>query len=100
MATKAELFRYEQQRAGTKKEKRVEKTHTRNAEHTDSRHLTKRGDKKVGMALEDSLSGRPSRVSTRPSSNHGRNDTELMRTARAKSMSPKARAQRAQVARR
>lgn len=100
MATKAELYRYDQQRAGPKKVKRPTKLHTRDPKHTDTRHLTKRGDKKVGMALEDSTSGKPSRLSTRPSSNHGRNDTELMRTARAKSMSPKARAQRAKVARR
>ena len=100
MATKAEQFRYEQERRGPKKAKRPTKVHTRDPNHTDTRHVTKRGDKKVGMALEDSASGKPSRMSTRPSSNHGRSDTELMRAARTKSQTPKAVAQRAKVARR
>lgn len=100
MATRAELFRYEQERKGAKKPKKVKKVATRDPGHTDTRNVTKRGDKGPSMALEDSTSGRPSRVSTRKSSHHGRNDTELMRTARAKSLTPKARAARAKVARR
>jgi hypothetical protein len=100
MATKAELFRYEQQRSGAKKSKQVKKVHHLDPGHTDTRNVTKRGDKRSSVALEDSTSGRPSRKSTRKSAHGGRNDTELMRTARAKSQTPKARAQRAQVARR
>lgn len=100
MATKAQQFRYEQERSGAKKSKKVKKEHHLDPAHTDSRNVTKRGDKQVGVALEDSMSGRPSRKSTRPSSHHGRNDTELMRTARAKSQTPKARAMRAKAARR
>lgn len=100
MATKAELFRYEQQRSGPKKARQAKKAHHLDPGHTDTRNVTKRGDKGPSVALEDSTSGRPSRKSTRASSHHGRNDTELMRTARAKSQTPKARAQRAQVARR
>jgi hypothetical protein len=100
MATRAEQFRHEAERRGPKKTKRPTKAHTRDPKHTDTRHVTKRGDTKVGMALEDSTSGKPSRVSTRASSNHGRSDTELMRAARTKSQTPKAVAQRAKVARR
>jgi hypothetical protein len=66
--------------------------------HTDTRNVTLRGDKKVGMALEDSTSGRPSRKSTRKSAHHGRSDTALMRTAREKMESPKARAGRSLAA--
>jgi hypothetical protein len=100
MATKAEQFRAAQQRSGTKKPKQVKKVKRLDPGHTDTRNVTKRGDKGPSMALEDSTSGRPRRKSTRPSSHGGRNDTALMRTARAKSQTPKARAQRAQVARR
>lgn len=78
----------------------MKKVHHLDPGHTDTRNVTKRGDKRSSVALEDSTSGRPSRKSTRKSAHGGRNDTELMRTARAKSQTPKARAQRAQVARR
>ena len=59
--------------------------------------FARRGDKAVGMAMEDSVSkngkpARPSRKSTRASANHGRSDTTLMRTAREKTFTPRARA--------
>lgn len=103
MATKAQLFRSETERSHETKPaaKRVVKARrVIDARHTDTRNVTKWGDKMVGMALEDSMSGRPSRKSSRKSAHGGRNDTELMRTARAKSQTPKARASRAKVARR
>lgn len=99
MATKAQDFRRENQRKGGGV-KKAPRRHTRDPLHTDTRNVTKRNDKKVGMALEDSTSGRPSRKSTRPSAHHGRNDTQLMKTAREASQTPKARAGRAAVARR
>jgi len=99
MATKAQLYRYEQQRAGPKKTKVAKKVDKNDPAHTMTRNLTKRGDKNVGMALEDSMSGRPSRKSSRASSHHGRNDTQIMKAARDASQSPKARAKRAQIAR-
>ncbi|MFZ5442915.1 MAG: hypothetical protein ACOZQL_23115 [Myxococcota bacterium] len=99
MSTRAQDFRNEQQRQRHLAPKAVKPRRVVDPLHTDTRNVTKRGDKKVGMALEDSMSGRPSRVSSRPSSHHGRSDTELMKTARMKSMSPKARASRAKVAR-
>lgn len=100
MATKAQQFRHEQERLGPKKAKQVKKAHHLDPAHTDSRNVTKRGDKQVGMALEDSLSGRPSRKSSRKSSHGGRNDVELMRAARTASQSPKAQASRAKASRR
>ncbi|MDP1916084.1 MAG: hypothetical protein Q8L14_07555 [Myxococcales bacterium] len=99
MATKAELFRYDAERKGTKKPKAVKKVHHLDPAHTDTRNVTKRGDKGPSMALEDSTSGRPSRKSTRKSAHGGRNDTALMRTARAKSQTATARANRSKVAR-
>lgn len=103
MATKAQLFRSETERSHERKPaaKRVVKARrVIDPKHTDTRNVTKWGDKMVGAALEDSMSGRPSRKSSRKSAHGGRNDTELMRTARAKSQTPKARASRAKVARR
>lgn len=100
MSTRAQDFRSEQQRQRHQAPKAVKPHRVVDPLHTDTRNVTKRGDKKVGMALEDSMSGRPSRVSSRKSSHHGRSDTELMRTARTKSLTPKARANRAKVARR
>lgn len=99
MATKAQNFRAAQQR--TRHEPATPKKARRLIDplHTDTRNVTKRQDKEAGMVLEDSMSGRPSRKSSRKSARHGRADTQLMRTARSKSQTPKARAQRAQVAR-
>ena len=99
MATKAERFKAESQRTRHEAPKVRKQKHLIDPAHTDTRNVTKRGDKGPSMALEDSMSGKPSRVSTRASSHHGRCDTEIMRAARAKSLSPKARALRAQVAR-
>lgn len=100
MATKAQQFKARQERSGKKKAPAV-KRHKRamDPKHTATRNLTKRSDKKSGMALEDSMSGTPSRKSTRKAVHGGRSDNPLMRTTRAKSLTPKARAQRAQAAR-
>ncbi|MCC6334927.1 MAG: hypothetical protein IT380_13200 [Myxococcales bacterium] len=100
MATKAQQFRHEMERAGPKKAPQAKKEHHLDRLHTDSRNVTKWGDKKVGVALEDSMSGRPSRKSTRRSAHGGRNDAELMRVARNASHAPKVRASRAKAARR
>lgn len=100
MSTRAQDFRADQQRTGAKKASPVKARRQVDPRHTDTRNVTKRGDKQVGMALEDSESGRPSRKSTRASSHHGRSDTEIMRAVRARSQTPKARALRAKAARR
>ena len=99
MATKAQQFKAAQEQTHAAKPKAKRPRRVIDPKHTDTRNVTKRADKESGMALEDSASGRPSRKSTRPSVHHGRNDTALMRTALAKSQTPKARAQRAQVER-
>ena len=99
MATKAEQFRYEQERSGPKRSKKILKEHHLDPAHTMTRNITKRGDKNAGAALEDSMSGKPSRKSTRPSARHGRTDTKLMRAAKERSASPKAVAIRAKSAR-
>lgn len=100
MATKAEMFRAEAQRT-RHQPPRVKKPHRlTDPHHTDTRNLTKRIDKESGMALEDSMTGRPSRKSTRTSSNHGRSDTAIMKAVMAQKLTPTARAQRAQAARR
>jgi hypothetical protein len=100
MSTRAEQFKAASQRthhlAPT-----VKKPHRPlDPMHTDTRNVKARNDKESGMALEDSMSGRPSRKSTRTSAHHGRNDNALMRTALAKSETPKAQAGRSKVARR
>ncbi len=100
MATKAQQFRSEMQRTHQKAPAVKKAQRVIDPKHTDTRNVTKWGDKQVGMALEDSMSGRPSRKSSRKSANGGRNDTQIMRAARAKSQTPKARAGRAKVARR
>ena len=100
MATKAELFRAESQRTKHKAPKVKRHPRSFDPHHTDTRNITKRVDKKDGPVLEDSMTGRPSRKSTRTSSHHGRSDTQIMRAARAKSQTPKAVASRAQAARR
>ncbi len=99
MATKAELFRAESQRTKHLPPKAKKPLRRVDPRHTDSRNDRVRSDKAVGVVLEDSMSGTPSRKSTRKSSHHGRADTQIMRAARAKSQTPKARALRAKVQR-
>jgi hypothetical protein len=99
MATKAELFRSESERHSHKSPKVKKPRRVVDPHHTDTRNVTKRADKNSGPALEDSMSGKPSRKSTRTSSHHGRSDTQIMRAARAKSFTSKAQAGRSQAAR-
>lgn len=99
MATRAERFKAESQRTRHEAPKVKKSRRIIDPAHTDTRNVTKRGDKGSSMALEDSMSGKPSRISTRASSHHGRSDTELQRVARENSLSPRARALRALVAR-
>lgn len=104
MATKAQQFRSETERTGKPKAKAVAKAKKTlrpvDPQHTDTRNVTKWGDKQESAALEDSMSGRPSRKSTRKSAHGGRNDTQLLKAAQARSQTPKARATRAKTARR
>jgi hypothetical protein len=68
MATKTEWFRYQAERSGPKRPKRV---------WTEpGTHEPVRAGRKAIYVLEDSA-GRPSRKSTRKSSNRSRNDVQM-----------------------
>lgn len=99
MATRAQNFRAQEQRKRHEAPKAKKPRRVVDPQHTDTRNVTKRAAKNANMALEDSMSGRPSRKSTRASLHHGRPDELIMRAHTAKTFSPKARAQRAQVER-
>ena len=99
MATKAVLFKAESQRTKHKPPRIKKQPRLIDPHNTGTRNFTKRADKAVGMVLEDSLSGTPSRKSTRKASHGGRNDQQILRAVRGKLLSPQARAKRAQVAR-
>lgn len=97
MSTKAQTFRAEAQRTHAKTKVAKRPKRVVDLAHSETRNVTRRGDKAVGMAMEDSVSkngtpARPSRKSTRASANHGRADTTLMRTAREKTFTARARA--------
>lgn len=98
MATRAQNFRAEEQRRTHNKPPQPKKSRgPSDPLHTATRNVTKRGAKNGQMKLEDSMSGRPSRKSTRRSLHHGRNDEQIQREARGRTHTPKSRAYRAQV---
>jgi len=80
MATKAEWFRYNTERAGPKKPKQVKK-----AQPGPKPHNLAEKDQKALYAFEDHAPGtRPSRKSTRKASNRQKTDAKF-RLTRAKS---------------
>ena len=82
MATKAEWFRYNTERAGPKKAKQVKK-----AKPGPKPHTLATKDRKALYAFEDFAPGaRPSRKSTRKGSNRQKTDAKF-RLTRAKSES-------------
>ncbi len=83
MATRAEWFRYNAERAGPKKPKRVRK-----AEPGPKAHNLSGKDRKALYAYEDFAPGtRPSRKSSRKSSNRQKTDAKFRLTrARAESV--------------
>jgi hypothetical protein len=97
MSTRAQDFRADSQRTHGKEPVKKKARRVVDPAHTDTRNVTVRGDKNVGMALEDSMSGRPSRKSSRKSAHHGRSDTQQMRAARELSMTATARANRSKA---
>lgn len=97
MATKAQRFRAQEQQKRHEAPAPEKHRGPHDPEHTDTRNVNQRTGRNPGMALEDSESGRPSRKSTRAAIHHGRSDQLLMRTKTAKTFTPRARAQRAQV---
>jgi hypothetical protein len=79
MATKAEWFRYRAERAGPKKAsaaKRPTVAAALAAKATEPHNLSKRSGSKALYALEDST-GRPSRKSSRKSSNRQKTDVQF-----------------------
>jgi hypothetical protein len=101
MATRAELFRSEQERSNQPpKPKKAKSTadHKQGAHGTAARNLkTSASHVKDGPALEDSESGKPSRKSTRGSSGHIKLATNLQRRQVRRVHSPASRAARSAV---
>jgi len=62
--------------------------------HTAPRNASRHADRKAAVALEDSATGRPSRKSSRKSSNHGMADANLHARQTRRTTSAKARANR------
>lgn len=99
MATRAELFRYAQERSGPKKPpKAIEKPRRRVGPEdggTDrvARNESLHAGKRAVFALEDS-SGKPSRKSTRKSSNRQKTDVQMRVKRRTQEVRPEARALR------
>ena len=85
MATRAEWFRYNAERAGPKKPKQVKKVKPGPKPH----NLTEKGQKAL-YAFEDHAPGtRPSRKSSRKSSNRQKNDAKFRMTREAKEVVPR-----------
>jgi hypothetical protein len=92
MSTKTQDFRAEQQRSGKKKAPaRKTQPAAPRLTHNEAHRLDRKQGK--GYALEE-MGARASRKSTRGAANRSKPDTALRLTARVKSSSPEARAQR------
>ncbi|MEO8801710.1 MAG: hypothetical protein ABI551_27725 [Polyangiaceae bacterium] len=115
MATKAEQFKSETQRATRPKKKKAAKKTPRNLTVDTAKPGTSATDRKVGAgssgrnlkkkarkgaALETSETGKASRKSTRASNGRVKRDSNLQRRATRKTTSSKAKAERAQAAKR
>ena len=91
MSTKAEEFRYWQERSGPKKKARSAPA-TRNGGNGEGRgHESLHADRKAAYVLEDSA-GKPSRLSTRKSSNRLKNDSQTRAKRRTAEVRPETRA--------
>jgi hypothetical protein len=94
MATRAQRFKAEQERSSGKRRapsKRVEER--RPSPDSGARNLKSKAGKNAQVVTEVSLSGRPSRKSSRASAHHGKPSTQLEYAARQKSFSPQRRHQ-------
>lgn len=92
MATKAELFRYETERSRPKRAPApARKAKRRRTDDAGAKNFSARAEKHAQVATEESHSGKPSRKASRPSHNHGKNNTVLEYTARMRSASPQTR---------
>jgi len=106
MATKAQSFKAaaqrEAHRPGTRKPKAKRTLAPVQAVgngHTAARNVSKHAGRRGGAMLEDSANGKPSRKSTRQSSDHTKSTTNLQLRETRKVTSPKARASAANAKR-
>ncbi len=78
MATKAEWFRYESERAGAKRPRSGSRRHGRGDGTGESAHnVSARAAKKATYVLEAAPGARPSRKSSRKSANRQKTDTQF-----------------------
>ena len=97
--SKASDFRQEEREARSASEK-AKPQHANQPAPPEARNLAQRVEKKNGAVLEDAPNGKPSRKSTRKSSNHGRQDNPKQQAVKMKLTAPAARASRAQTSNR
>jgi hypothetical protein len=89
VSTKAQQFRYAQERSGPKKAPaRRRKPPPPSDSDAGARNLSRRAGRFARVATEESQSGKPSRKSSRPSENHGKNSTVLEYASRLRSQAP------------
>jgi hypothetical protein len=96
MATRAQQFKSQMQRSKRKApasgaKKKDSQPRRRPSTDSGARNLSERAARKAVVATEESRSGKPSRKSTRPSAQRGKNSTTLEYVARMRSASPQAR---------
>jgi hypothetical protein len=102
MATKAQQFRAQAQRAAQKPQpkkpvraRRSPPVEAAGDAHTAARNVSGHAGRRGGAALEDSANGKPSRKSTRGSADHTKRSTNLQLRETVKVSSPAARAAQA-----
>jgi len=88
MATRAEAFRAEMERKAQEKHQRTLRA-TR-VEHEAVHHEPVRAGKSAAYALEDAPGGRPSRKSTRKSSNRQKTDVQFRMKRQVSEARPRA----------
>jgi 1,4-dihydroxy-2-naphthoyl-CoA synthase len=93
MATKAQQFKSEMQRRAQKARPAKKKQVNRHPPGDSGARNLKARATKANVATEESRSGKPSRKSTRPSAQRGKNSTTLEYAARMRSITPQRRHQ-------
>ncbi len=91
MATKAERFRYDAERAGAKRPKKAPRPHGRGDGTGESAHnVSARAQKKAVYVLETAPGARPSRKSSRKSADRQKTDTQYRMKRAAGEARPRA----------
>lgn len=99
MSTKAERFLSEQQKTKPPRAKQIKKVRQNlgtklargAANATMNEHMGAKGASKATVVIEESMTGRPSRKSTRASANKAKGGAVLEHVAQVKSSQPSAR---------